>query len=66
MSVVYGWFSQWRNGGLFEKINHAFLAADAARIRRAASPITAVLEARASCQREPGCDDCRRSTVLPR
>ena len=37
-STVFGWFSRWRDEGLFETINHLLVMADRERIGREASP----------------------------
>ena len=53
-STVYGWFSVWRDSGLFEKINHALLIADRERAGRAASPTGAVLDSQSVKTTESG------------
>jgi len=41
-STVYGYFSQWRDSGLFVSINHHLVMADRERAGREASPTAAV------------------------
>lgn len=53
-STVYGGFSQWRDSGLFEKINHALLIADRERVGRDASPTAAVLDSQSVKTTESG------------
>ena len=43
-STVFGWFSRWRDEGLFETINHLLVMADRERVGREASPSAAVLD----------------------
>jgi putative transposase len=42
-TTVYRWFSQWRDTGLFESMNHLLVMADRERVGREASPSAAVL-----------------------
>jgi putative transposase len=43
-STVYGWFSAFRDAGVFEAINHALVALDRERIGREASPSAGVID----------------------
>jgi transposase len=43
-STVYGWFQQFRDRGVFEKINHALLTQDRQRVGREASPTAAIID----------------------
>ena len=43
-STKFGYFSRWRNEGLFARINHDLVMADHERVRREASPTAAVLD----------------------
>jgi len=42
-STVYRWFAAWRDGGVFERINHALVIADRERLGREASPSAAII-----------------------
>ena len=53
-STVYGWFAHWRDTGLFERINHAFVMADRERVGREASPSAAVLDSQSVKTTESG------------
>ena len=41
-STVFGWFSLWRDTGVFESMNHLLVMADRERVGREASPSAAV------------------------
>src|SRR4029079_6514577 len=43
-STVYDRFSQWRDSGLFERINYALVMADREQVGREASPSAAVID----------------------
>lgn len=43
-STVYRWFSQFRDSGLFERLNHRLLMADRERTGRDASPSAAIID----------------------
>ncbi len=43
-STVFGWFSLWRDSGLFETINQMLVMADRERVGRDASPSAAVVD----------------------
>ena len=43
-STIYRWFSQFRDEGRFEKINHALFMLDRERIGRQASPTGAIID----------------------
>ena len=43
-STTYGYFSRWRDAGLFGRINHHLVMADRERVGREASPSAAVLD----------------------
>ena len=53
-STVFGWFSQWRDIGLFETINHLLVMADRERIGREASPSAVVLDSQSVKTTESG------------
>ena len=53
-STVYGYFSQWRDSGLFVSINHHLVMADRERARREASPTAAVLDSQSVKTTESG------------
>ncbi len=38
-TTVYRWFAQWRDTGLFERINHLLVMADRERVGRDPSPL---------------------------
>lgn len=43
-STTFGYFSRWRDEGLFARINHDLVMADRERVGREASPTAAVLD----------------------
>jgi putative transposase len=43
-STVYRWFAAWRDGGVFEALNHALLMIDRERNGRAASPSACIID----------------------
>lgn len=47
-STVYGYFSVWRDSGLFAGINHHLVMRDRERVGREASPSAAVLDSHPS------------------
>ncbi len=53
-STVFGWFSFWRDTGLFETINHLPVMADRERVDREASPTAAVLDSQSVKTTESG------------
>ena len=53
-STVFGWFSLWRDTGLFETINHLLVMADRERIGREASPSAAVIDSQSVKTTESG------------
>src|SRR3712207_1477153 len=53
-STVFGWFSLWRDNGLFEIINHSLLMADRERVGREASPSAAVIDSQSVKTTESG------------
>ena len=53
-STVFGWFSRWRDEGLFETINHLLVMADRERGGREASPSAAVLDSQSVKTTESG------------
>src|SRR3712207_805904 len=53
-STVFGWFSQWRDTGLFERMNHLLVMADRERVGRAASPSAAVIDSQSVKTTESG------------
>jgi transposase len=42
--TIYRWFALWRDGGRFERINHALVMADRERVGRDASPSAAIID----------------------
>ena len=53
-STVFGWFSLWRDTGLFETINHLLVMADRERVGREASPSAAVIDSQSIKTTESG------------
>ena len=53
-STVFGWFSQWRDTGLFESVNHTLVMADRERVGREASPSAAVIDSQSIKTTESG------------
>ena len=53
-STVFGWFSLWRDTGLFETMNHLLVMADRENAGRAASPSAAVLDSQSVKTSESG------------
>ena len=53
-STVFGWFSLWRDTGVFESINHLLVMADRERVGREASPTAAVIDSQSVKTTESG------------
>jgi transposase len=53
-STTYGYFSRWRDAGLFARINHPLVMADRERVGREASPPAAVLDSQSIKTTESG------------
>ncbi|AMB46473.1 MULTISPECIES: IS5 family transposase [Methylobacteriaceae] len=53
-STTFGYFSRWRDEGLFGRINHALVMADRERAGREASPTAAVLDSQSVKTTESG------------
>ena len=53
-SVAYRWFAAWRDGCVFERINHALVLTDRQRAGRAASASAAVLDSQSVKTTEAG------------
>jgi len=53
-STVYRWFAAWRDGCVFERINHALVMADRERVGRAASPSAAIIDSQSVKTTEAG------------
>ena len=53
-STVYRWFCAWRDGGLWESLNHALVMADRERAGREASPSAAVFDSQSVKTSEAG------------
>ena len=51
---VYRWFAAFRDGSLFEKINHALVMADRERVGRDASPSAAIIDSQSVKTTEAG------------
>lgn len=52
--TVYRWFAVFRDGALFEKINHALVMADRQRVGRDASPTAAIIDSQSVKTTESG------------
>ncbi len=53
-STTFGYFSRWRDTGLFGRINHHLVMADRERVGREASPSAAVLDSQSIKTTESG------------
>lgn len=53
-STVYRWFAAFRDGSVFEKINHALVMADRERVGRDASPSAAIIDSQSVKTTESG------------
>jgi len=53
-NTVYRWFSQWRDTGLFETLNHLLVMADRERGGREASPTATVIDSQSVKTTESG------------
>jgi len=53
-STAFGWFSRWRDEGLFARLNHALVMMDRERVGRQASPSAAVLDSQSVKTTESG------------
>lgn len=53
-STVFGYFSRWRDAGVFRRINHHLVMADRERVGREASPSAAVLDSQSVKTTESG------------
>lgn len=53
-STAFGWFSRWRDDGLFARLNHSLVMADRERVGRDASPTAAVLDSQSVKTTESG------------
>ena len=53
-STVFGYFSRWRDSGVFRRINHHLVMADRERVGREASPSAAVLDSQSVKTTESG------------
>jgi len=52
--TVYRWFAAFRDGSVFEKINHALVMADRERVGRDASPSAAIIDSQSVKTTEAG------------
>ena len=52
--TIYRWFAAWRDGGCFERINHALVMADRERVGRDASPTAAIIDSQSVKTTEAG------------
>ncbi|ABE64745.1 transposase, IS4 family (plasmid) [Nitrobacter hamburgensis X14] len=53
-STVYRWFATWRDGCVFERINHALVIADRERVGREAGPSAAIIDSQSVKTTEAG------------
>jgi putative transposase len=53
-STVYRWFAAFRDGSVFERINHALVIADRERVGRDASPTAAIIDSQSVKTTEAG------------
>lgn len=53
-STVYRWFAAFRDGSVFEKLNHALVMADRERVDRDASPSAAIIDSQSVKTTESG------------
>jgi putative transposase len=53
-ATVYRWFAAWRDGCVFEKLNHALVMADRERVGREASPSAAIIDSQSVKTTEAG------------
>ena len=53
-ATVYRWFAAFRDGSVFEKINHALVMADRERVGRDASPTAAIIDSQSVKTTEAG------------
>src|SRR3954451_11594070 len=53
-TTVYRWFSEWRDTGLFEAMNHLLVMADREQVGREASPSAAVIDSQSVKTTESG------------
>ena len=52
--TVYGWFAAWRDGGVWQAINHRLVMLDRERVGREASPSAAVIDSQSVKTTEAG------------
>jgi transposase len=53
-STIYRWFAAWRDGCVFERINHSLVMADRERAGREASPSAAIIDSQSVKTTEAG------------
>jgi transposase len=53
-STVYRWFAAWRDGCVFERINHALVIVDRERVGREAGPSAAIIDSQSVKTTEAG------------
>ena len=63
--TVYRWFARFRDGCVFERMNHALVMADRQRVGREASPSAAIIDSQ-SIRDDQARDCCQQRSALSR